>query len=89
MEFPDFISKPLIKTKTFWGVMIAMLPDVLNGIHQVAVQAPVLAEQVNNIANSGFVPPKLVVALHVIGGGLALVGRYAAKVKVEGVFKQQ
>ena len=87
MPFPDFVTVPLIKTKTFWGILIAALPDVINGIHQVAVHAPVLAEQVNQVANSGLVPPKLVVALNIIGGAIALIGRYAAKVKVDGVLK--
>lgn len=72
MTLSESINKPLVKTKVFLGVVLAMIPDLISGV--------------NEIINLGILPPKVVMGLHIGGAALALFGRFTAKAKVSGVF---
>lgn len=64
--------KGLLSSKSVLGGLLAMLPELIDGV--------------NNLAGSGALPPKVASALHVVGGALAVFGRIVASKRIEGIF---
>lgn len=62
-------DKPLLKSKTVWGGLIAIVPA--------------LADAIAQLAGMPLLPPQLAATIGAIGGSLAILGRLAATVRVK------
>lgn len=66
-------AKPLVKSTTFWGGLLAFLP--------------VAAEVANQVATVPLLPPHVAAGAAAVGGTLAIVGRILARLPISGIFK--
>lgn len=62
-------AKSALFSMTVWGGLLALLPELIQGL--------------NDLAGSGVLGEKASGVLHVVGGALAIVGRFIAKVPVK------
>ena len=67
-------SKGLLKSKTVWGGLIALIPVVSKVLESVGVVPP------------GVIDASVELITSTLGGVLAIWGRVSAKQKVEGLF---
>lgn len=64
----DVTGKSLLKSKTVWGCVVAILPELVSGI--------------NELLSTGVLPPNVATTLHIAGPILATLGRIAATKKI-------
>lgn len=62
-------SKSPLSSVTVWGGLIALVPQI--------------AEALNEVAALGVLPPQVSATIAAVGGVLAIIGRFRAKVPVK------
>lgn len=65
------MSKPLVKSKSFWGWVVASLP--------------LISQAAENVLGSGFVPPHIAPIVAGAGALIGLLGRLVATEEIKGV----
>lgn len=75
-------TKPLTRSVTVWGGVIAAVPVIWNGILE---NLPEVSEGIDVVIAAGVLTPQATATLSLIGGLLAIYGRVRATKKIEGL----
>jgi hypothetical protein len=75
-------TKPMTRSVTVWGGVIASFPVIWNGVLE---NLPQISESIDVVIAAGVLNPKTTAVLSLIGGLLAIYGRVRATKEIEGL----